>query len=647
MHQTFYIDVDEEITSVVERLRKGKANEIIMVVPKRALLIQSIVNLRLLKKEAENLGVQLMIVTQDKLGKLLVEKAGILVQQKLDETLENETIVPASPAGSYTERNLPPASNEIIGNQTKGRLDRLGSESYFSELSQPSLPTKGPAEIYPKKESKPSAEVIIGKELVTGIGSDIKRLPKNIPPVAKEEEMSQSNFMLPSVRKKDYMSYPPKNNLDDSKVNGVFSGQKGQDNKIEHFFYNSNFSNPGSQEKIEQPKTDRKYSEGFKKIALIALAVIAAGALLWGAYLFIPKANIKLTVKQKTQSQDFNITGSTTANSSDAEKGAIPARLISVTSEVTKDFPASGGAKNVSGQKARGTITIYNEYSSASQPLVATTRFLSEDGKVFRLTDGVTVPGTNNGKPGQIDAAVVADQSGEDYNIGAGKFSIPGFSSSGEKHDKIYGVSNNSMSGGGGSGGGQAKTITQGDINNAKDKINLGINDDITQKIKDSSGSDAVVLSEAINKGDAVYKISNSVGDAADNFQVTLSVKASALVFDQNDLKNIVSATMARSGGAKTKIDGSSMTLDYGKADVDFTKEAINIKGRAVTQLNTDLDINGFKKDVLGKNNDEFESMLGNYPDVIKAEINYWPPFISWKIPSLESRVDVQIEYES
>ena len=72
MHQTFYIDIDEEITSIVERLKKARANEIVMVVPKGALLIQSIVNLKILRKEADEHDIQLMMVTQDKLGKVLI-----------------------------------------------------------------------------------------------------------------------------------------------------------------------------------------------------------------------------------------------------------------------------------------------------------------------------------------------------------------------------------------------------------------------------------------------------------------------------------------------------------------------------------------------------------------------------------------------
>ncbi len=74
--------------------------------------------------------------------------------------------------------------------------------------------------------------------------------------------------------------------------------------------------------------------------------------------------------------------------------------------------------KNVTGKKAEGSVTIYNEFSNAPQPLVATTRLETSDGKIFRIVKGVTVPGTTlvDGeiKPGAIEVQVVADQPGSD-----------------------------------------------------------------------------------------------------------------------------------------------------------------------------------------------------------------------------------------
>ncbi len=53
MHQTFYIDIDEEIPlSVIDKLKnRWRVKNYSFVVPKRALFLQSIVNLKLLKRE--------------------------------------------------------------------------------------------------------------------------------------------------------------------------------------------------------------------------------------------------------------------------------------------------------------------------------------------------------------------------------------------------------------------------------------------------------------------------------------------------------------------------------------------------------------------------------------------------------------------
>ena len=122
----------------------------------------------------------------------------------------------------------------------------------------------------------------------------------------------------------------------------------------------------------------------------------------------------------------------------DAEN--IPIRVIDETQEVSLSYDVTG--KNAaSGKKAHGSVVIYNEYNSSPQTLVATTRLESSDGKIFRLTKNIVVPGTTvvggSPQPGAIEAEVVADQAGSEYNIDQTKFTIPGFSG-GPKFDKFY-----------------------------------------------------------------------------------------------------------------------------------------------------------------------------------------------------------------
>src|SRR3989304_6581447 len=72
-----YLEIDEEITSVIDRLKKTAEADIHLVVPKEAALLQSIVNLKLLKKQADSLGKQIQIITHDKVGRNLAEQVGI------------------------------------------------------------------------------------------------------------------------------------------------------------------------------------------------------------------------------------------------------------------------------------------------------------------------------------------------------------------------------------------------------------------------------------------------------------------------------------------------------------------------------------------------------------------------------------------
>jgi hypothetical protein len=83
--ETLYLDNDEEITSVVDKLKSTDTSALDIVIPKDALLLQSVVNLKILKKQAEGLSKDITIVTQDKVGRKLAEQIGIPVVDKPGE----------------------------------------------------------------------------------------------------------------------------------------------------------------------------------------------------------------------------------------------------------------------------------------------------------------------------------------------------------------------------------------------------------------------------------------------------------------------------------------------------------------------------------------------------------------------------------
>jgi hypothetical protein len=62
---TVYIDIDDEITSIIEKVRASQAKIVALVLPKRATVLQSIVNMKLLKRTAESAKKSLVLITTE------------------------------------------------------------------------------------------------------------------------------------------------------------------------------------------------------------------------------------------------------------------------------------------------------------------------------------------------------------------------------------------------------------------------------------------------------------------------------------------------------------------------------------------------------------------------------------------------------
>lgn len=63
--ETIYVDVDDEITAIIDKVRGAKGKVVALVLPKRATVLQSIVNMKLLKHTADNAGKNLVLVTTE------------------------------------------------------------------------------------------------------------------------------------------------------------------------------------------------------------------------------------------------------------------------------------------------------------------------------------------------------------------------------------------------------------------------------------------------------------------------------------------------------------------------------------------------------------------------------------------------------
>lgn len=92
--ETIYVDVDDEITVIIDKVKASNARVLALVLPKRASVLQSIVNMKLLKRSADSDKKNLVLITSEAGLLPLAGAVGLHVAK----TLTSAPQIPPSPA---------------------------------------------------------------------------------------------------------------------------------------------------------------------------------------------------------------------------------------------------------------------------------------------------------------------------------------------------------------------------------------------------------------------------------------------------------------------------------------------------------------------------------------------------------------------
>ncbi|HUP26096.1 MAG TPA: hypothetical protein VM124_00420 [Candidatus Limnocylindrales bacterium] len=91
---TIYIDAEDEITAIIDKMRASESKIVALVLPKRSSVLQSVVNLKLLKRTASEAKKNLVLITSDNNLLPLAGAVGLHVAK----TLQSKPAVPVAPA---------------------------------------------------------------------------------------------------------------------------------------------------------------------------------------------------------------------------------------------------------------------------------------------------------------------------------------------------------------------------------------------------------------------------------------------------------------------------------------------------------------------------------------------------------------------
>lgn len=129
MDEILYLEQDEEITSVIDKLKKSESNSVGLVIPRNCTLVHSIVNLKLLKKEAQNLNKEIALVTADKIGKNIAGQIGLVVYEDVHSKK------PANPIGLLDR----PKGDEVIEVDMSDASNSAPAAAKSGEKSGPAI----------------------------------------------------------------------------------------------------------------------------------------------------------------------------------------------------------------------------------------------------------------------------------------------------------------------------------------------------------------------------------------------------------------------------------------------------------------------------------------------------------------------------
>ncbi len=378
---------------------------------------------------------------------------------------------------------------------------------------------------------------------------------------------------------------------------------------------------------------------GPRKTSLILW--IAAGIVvctLVGLLLAALFEGASITVTPRAQSVILNDTLTASPN---APTDSLAYETLSLDRQTSRDIPARGTTQVE--RRASGGITIYNAYGKEPQKLIKNTRFETQDGKIYRINESVTVPGATtladkSIRPGEITVTVYADSAGEEYNHGATTFTIPGFKGD-PRFDKFSAKSTTAITGG---YIGEEKIVADADLSEALASMHTELTQSLNEALVAELPVGYILLPSTIALAFTESPREQGGGETA---KVILMGHAKAAMVREKDLAGEI---------AKKHVEGYA-----GEALLFRDKNALSVTTPPVAILGDDaltltlsgepvlvwqFDSESLKVALAGKDRAAFETAIATFkPAIARAEASI-RPFFKSAFPSDPEDIEVYVE---
>lgn len=391
-----------------------------------------------------------------------------------------------------------------------------------------------------------------------------------------------------------------------------------------------------------EKKKEREETKGKAKkyvLAFILLLLVVGGGV--GAFYLLPEAAVELVLKRTEKQFNENVLISINATTPKLQNGQIilPGELLSANKNAQIEISAQG--KTQVNEKAKGKLTVWNAFDKNPQTLVATTRFESPEGKIFRLVKQITVPGAKSegGKlvPASIEAEVIADSAGDSFNVPAQKnWRIPGFKGT-PRYEGFYAENALPMAGG---FSGERPQATEEDRKAGEEKLAKTLESALTAQMNILLSEKFTLIPGATRFAITKTEIQADAG-RADKGLLYGEAEMKKMVFIEEMFKIALAERFAEDlpEGAQAE----SFSASYGEPTIDWVNGTMQVQITGTAVFTPAVDSEKIVSDITGKNERELRDYVFNLPGLDNAKASLWPFWVK-SVPLNPDRIKILVK---
>lgn len=577
-----YLESDEEITSVIDKITEAGDQNIALVVAKNSNLLQSLINLKLLAKKATELNIELSIITNNKIGQKLARQVGLNSYSSLGSVGQTTNIKDDQPVTKKPESEK--TADEVIDG-VPIHLYTPGIK--VSPVNQDNEVTKDE----PKPEFKQSK--LESDEQIEEDNQDLEEVPeKNIeekkPELAKDVESIEE-------------SVTPENDLP-----AIVTRDRGSvtHNRLEN---------------IVVPW----------KAILIAVGLFATVSIL--GFFFLPRSEVTLTLPAKPVS--ITETLLVTLEQRELSGNEIAGVLLTVQKSATREFTATG--KRDVGTRAAGNISIRNCEDTSSHSLARGSRVISSE-RVFLTNAVAVIPAGQFSAGGRVcnsvtvSVAVTAELPGENYNLSGAQFQIPSL--------------RGNFTATGTTSGGQTRQITvlsQEDLTKVAEETKKQLLEEATKELNGKIG-DNMILDGSLWYKLEQESSSKEVGAQTETANYTVNYTFNVISFNLSEIKSYAKTLLLKDSepGSELMFDGEFLP------QITFVQHIENKTGFNATVAGSGflvkkIDRKVVAESIAGKRNSQATEVLKRDFQAKEVKIETSPKWWLDRLPTLSQNIAI------